>query len=153
MLKVTLVLLVLASAGLAQSSSDGSFSVHHSKHANFSISPAQMHEAESLYQSACSVVQHDFPVSGGSHPHFTVILGTDHNEVHGAERKEVSGSDRDDVRAKGEIWMTKWDPVVFAQGVVVLAFLDQVLTADTIKQMGKRAIRYSNATVDVAGLK
>ena len=136
MLKVMFTLLVLASAGLAQSSSDGSFSVQHSKHAKFSLSPAQMREAESLYQTACAVVQRDFHSTSELHPHFKVLLGAEH----------------DLVRAQNEIWMKKWDPMVFAEGVVVVAFY-QLLTADMIKQLGSRALRYSNAAVDVAGLK
>ncbi|HWY60104.1 MAG TPA: hypothetical protein VNZ03_36915 [Terriglobales bacterium] len=137
MLKLMFTLFLLASAALAQSSSDGSFSVQHSKHANFSLSPAQMRDAESLYQSACAVVQHDFHSSaGGLHPHFTVIIGADSNAVHG----------------KGEIWMKKWNSLLFAQGVVVLAYYE-ALTADVITQLGNRAVRYSNASVDVADLK
>jgi hypothetical protein len=46
-------LLILVSAAMAQLSSDESFSVRHSKHANFSLSRDQMREAESLYHSAC----------------------------------------------------------------------------------------------------
>ena len=137
MLKAVFTLLVLASAGLAQTSSDGSFSVQHSKHANLSLSPTQMREAESLYQSACAVVQRDFHSGAGElRPRFTVVLGADRDEVHG----------------RAEILMKKWNPVVFAEGVVVIAF-DQMLTADVIKRLGERAIRYSNATVDVADLK
>ena len=41
---------------------------------------------------------------------------------------------------------------MFAQGVVVLAF-QQLLTRDAINQLSNRAVRYSNATVDVARLK
>jgi len=48
--------------------------------------------------------------------------------------------------------MKKWDPAMFAEGVVVLAF-DWILTGDTITELGKRAVRSSNASVDVAGLK
>ena len=138
MLKVVFTLLVFVSAGLAQSSSTGLFSVHHAKHTNFSLSPAQMREAESLYQNACAVVQRDFHTEQ-LHPQIEITIGTDRNEVH--------------VRAvRAEIWMTKWDPVVFAQGVVVLAF-DQLLTNDRIQQLGSRAIRYSSSTLDVAGFK
>ncbi len=143
MLKLMFTLLILASAGLAQSSSDGSFSVHHSKHANFSLSPAQMREAESLYQNACAAVQHEFHGGNGElHPHFTVILGKEANQVRTSPMK----SDTD------EIWMTKWDPAVFAEGVVVLAF-DKLLTDVMVTQLSKRAILYSNATLDVAGFK
>jgi hypothetical protein len=137
MLKSTFTLLILVSAAMAQSSSDGSFSVHHSKHAKFSLSRAQMLEAESLYQSACVVVQQDFRVSTGVvHPRFTVVIGAETNEVHNME----------------EIRMKKWNPSMFAEGVVILAYHEE-LTADKIKQLGNRAVRYSNATVDVAGLK
>jgi hypothetical protein len=48
--------------------------------------------------------------------------------------------------------MTKWDPVVFTQGAVIIAF-DQMLTRDLISQMGKRALRQSSAVVNVAGMK
>lgn len=141
MFRVIAVFLFLSSVAVAQTSSDGSFSVRHSKDANFTLSPAQIHEAESIYHSACAVVQHDFHVGAGElHPHFTVVVGADHNEVH-SRRTEV-----------GEIWMKKWNPVIFAQGVVVLAF-DHVLTRDVITQLGNRAVRYSNSTVDVVELK
>jgi hypothetical protein len=73
MLKIMFTFLVLASAGLAQSSRTEWFSVHHSKQANFSMSPAQMREAESVYQSACAVVQHDFRGGSGElHPQIEV---------------------------------------------------------------------------------
>jgi hypothetical protein len=70
------------------------------------------------------------------HPHFTVVLGAESNEVHNME----------------EIRMKKWNPAMFAEGGVVLAYHDE-LTTDKIKQLGNRAVRYSNATIDVAGLK
>src|SRR5271169_2008009 len=138
MLRVMFVFLVLPAVGLAQSSTAGSFSVRHSKDANFSLSPSQIHEAESIYRSACAVVQHDFHIGAGElHPHLMVVIGAERNEVH---------SRRTDV---GEIWMKKWNPILFAQGVVVLAF-DQVLTRDVITKLGDRAVRYSDATVDTS---
>jgi hypothetical protein len=144
MLKVVFTLLVLAAAGLAQSSSDGSFSVRHSKKANFSLSKAQMREAERLYRSACAVVEHDFGRGADQlHPHLTVVVGKNRNEVH-AEYTEI--------RVGDEIWMKKWDPSVFVQGVVVLAF-SQMLTIDVIRQLGMRAVRHSNVTEDIAGLR
>ena len=144
MLKIVFTLLVLTSAGLAQSSSDGSFSVRHSKHGNFSLSAVQMREAESLYQNACAVVQHDFPgVARELHPHFAVVIGADRNEVHAYHTATQVGD---------EIWMKKWDPVLFTEGAVVIAF-NQLLTRDVIQQLSTRAVRYSGATLDVAGLK
>lgn len=136
MVRIVFALLVLASTGLAQSSSDKSFSVRHSKHENFSLSSAQMREAESLYRSACVVVEREFHSAGELHPHFTVIIG----------------ADRDEILLRKEIRMRAWNPTMFAQGVVVLAF-DQVLTDDVIVQLATRAVRHSNAMVDVAGLK
>jgi hypothetical protein len=148
MLKIMCTLLILASAGLAQSSSDGSFSVHHAKHANFSLTPTQMREAESLYQSACVVVQDDVRSSAGEFhlPHFTVVIGADSNEVRGniVHSNEAAG--------QPEIRLKKWNPRVFAEGVVVLAF-DQMLTSDLVAQLGNRAVRYSGATVDLSNLK
>ncbi len=143
MLRVMLAVFVLVSAGLAQSSSDGSFSVHHSKDAKFTLSKSQMHDAESLYQSACAAVRQNFHSTTELHPHFTVVIGADRNEVHSGGMKVDGGL---------EIWMTKWNPTTFAQGVVVLAF-QQLLTRDAITQLGDRAIRSTNATVDVAELK
>ena len=67
-------------------------------------------------------------------------IGAERNEVH------VMHSEHD------EIWMKKWDPMVFAKGVVVLA-VSQSLTRDLIEQLGARAVRYSNATVDVSGFR
>jgi hypothetical protein len=141
MSKLLSVLVVLSSFGLAQSSSDGAFSVHHLNNVNYSVRPAQMREAESIYHTACSVVQREFH-SGASElcPHFTVVIGAEQNELHS---RRAQG---------GEIWMKKWDPIVFAQGVVVLTF-DHMLTRDVIVQLGNRALRQSNATADVAGLK
>jgi hypothetical protein len=142
MLRVMVTLFVLASAGLAQSSVDGSFSVRHSKRANFSLSRAQMREAESLYQSTCTAVQQNFHSIDALRPHFTVVIGTDRDEVHSGGMKVDGGL---------EIWMKKWDSSVFAEGVVVLAF-QQLLTQDVVKRLKRQAIRSSNATVDVAEL-
>jgi hypothetical protein len=72
---------------------------------------------------------------------FTVVIGADQNQV--LSRRLT----QDD-----EIWMKRWDPDVFAQGVVLLA-VDQSLTPDVVKRLGKRAVRYSNATVDISGFK
>jgi hypothetical protein len=143
MLRVLVTLLILASTVLAQSSSDGSFSVRHAKHANFSLSQAQMHEAETLYRSTCKAVQETFHSDVELHPHFTVIIGANRDEVHSGGMKVDSGL---------EIWMKKWNSTVYAQGVVVLAF-QQLLTDDMVKRLERQAIRSSNATVDVAGLK
>lgn len=140
MSKLISVIILLASLGSAQSSSDGAFSVHHLNNVNYSLRPTQMREAESIYHAACSVVQHEFHGASELCPHVAVVIGTELNELHS---KRAQG---------GEIWMKKWDPTVFAQGVVVLTF-DQMLTRDVIVQLGDRALRQSTATVNVAGVK
>ena len=141
MWKIALVLLVLASMALAQSSSDGSFSVRHAKNENFSLSKTEMQKAESLYQNACAAVQHEFHSTEELRPHFTVIVGADRDQVHGYG-----------VHAPPEIWMKKWDPTVFAEGVVVLAF-DQILSPNLVTQLSKGALNVSNATADGVGFK
>jgi len=147
MLKLIVTLLALASASLAQSSSDKSFVVMHSKQPDFSLSAAQMQEAESLYKSACEVVQREFHAgSGALHPRFTVIIGADTDEVYGvmSESKNLDGAI--------QIRMKKWNPISFTQGVVVIAF-DQMLRTALIDQLATRAVRHSGATLDAAGLK
>lgn len=130
MLKVFLVLLVMTSALLAQSSSDGSFSVRDIAHGSPVLTPAQLREAESIYLNACAIVQHDFHSSDLKHPHVDVIVGTDRDLVHG----------------RSEMWMTKWDKDKFAQGIVLLLLLN----TDVIEQLSSRAVRYSNATINVS---
>lgn len=141
MSKLLCVLVVLSSLGFAQSSSDGSFSVRHLNNVNFSLRPAQMLEAESIYRSACSVVKREF-YRGTSEPcpHFTVVIGAKRNQLHSRRTQD------------GEISMKKWDPFVFAEGVVVLTF-DDMLTRDAIAQLGNQALQQSNAAINVAGLK
>jgi hypothetical protein len=136
MLKAMVTLFLLVSTGIAQSSSDGFFVVRHVTKPGASLTPAQMHDAEKLYQNTCAVVQRDFHRSSELHPRFTVVLGAERNEVHG----------------NTEIWLTKWNPAMFAEGVVVMAF-QQVLTTDVIKQLAKRAVQYSDAMIDVSELK
>jgi hypothetical protein len=134
MLKALVTTFFMVSLGIAQSS-DSFFSARHMTKPGVSLTPAQMQEAQKLYRNACAEVQRDFHSKSELRPRFTVILGTDHDEVHG----------------RTELWLTKWNPSMFAQGVVVMAF-DQVLTADLVRQLAGRAIQYSNATVDVTEL-
>jgi hypothetical protein len=136
MLKAIAALLFLASTCIAQSSADGFFVVRNIKKSGALLTPAQLREAEKLYQSACAVVQRDFHGNAELRPRFNVLLGTDQNEVHG----------------RTEIWLKQWSQTMFTEGVVVLAF-DQVLTGDAIKQLGKHAAERATATVDLAELK
>ena len=136
MLKTIAAVLFLASTCIAQSSAGGFFVVRNIKKSGDLLTPVQMREAEKLYQSACAVVQRDFHGNAELRPRFTVLLGTDRNEVHGGT----------------EIWLKHWSHAMFTEGVVVLAF-DEVLTADVIKQLGKQAVERATAIVDLAELK
>ena len=136
MLKTIAALLFLASTCIAQSSADGFFVVRNIKKSGALLTPVQMREAEKLYQSACAVVQRDFHGNAELRPRFTVLLGTDRNEVHG----------------RTEIWLKQWSHAMFTEGVVVLAF-NQLLTGDAIKQLGKQAVERATAVVDIAELK
>lgn len=102
-----------------------------------------MRQAENLYTIACAVVKHDFHNGAGElRPRFKVVIGAENNEVHSARMRHDSDA---------ELWMKKWNPMVFAQGVVVLAF-DELLTREVITQLGNRTIRYSDASVDASDL-
>ncbi len=141
MSKLISILLLLSSVGFAQSFSDGSFSVRHINKVNFSLTPAQILEAESIYHDACWVVQREFHKGAIQPcPHFMVLVGAERNRLHSGRTQG------------GQIWMKKWDPIVFAQGVVVLTF-DQILTRGLIMELGNRAVQQSKAAKDVARLK
>lgn len=132
-LEICISLLFFAGVGFGQSSSDGMFVVQNVNRSGSLLSGAQLRQAEELYQSACGIVKRDFRATTDLRPRFTVIIGTDHNEVHG----------------RSEIWLKQWNPALFTEGVVVLAF-EEVLTPDAIKQMGERAVRYTDSSVDMA---
>jgi len=136
MLKAIVTAMFLVATCVGQSSSGSLFVVRHIKKSDFSLTPGQMREAEKLYVSTCAVVQREFPGSGELRPRFTVLVGTERNEVH----------------RQTEIWLKKWNPALFAQGVAVLAF-DKVLTSDLVRKLAQRGIQQSNAMVDVTDLK
>ncbi|HEY6370277.1 MAG TPA: hypothetical protein VIX37_06840, partial [Candidatus Sulfotelmatobacter sp.] len=122
MWKTLLISFALSLPGLAQTSSDGSFSVHHLKRANFSLKPEQMRDAENIYRNACVVVQRDFLSAACElHLRFTVVIGAERDEVLARRTTQAD-----------ELWMKKWDPNVSAQGVVLLA-VEQSLTPDVVQ--------------------
>ncbi|HZR56384.1 MAG TPA: hypothetical protein VFA74_05895 [Terriglobales bacterium] len=135
MSRATVVLFLLAPICFAQSSFSGNFRIRHIKRPGFSLAPTQLHEAEKLYQSVCAVVQRDLP-NNALRPRFTVSLGAERDEIHGTS----------------EIWLKKWNPGAFVEGVVVLA-VNHRLSADMVQQLTKRAVQYNNAMVSVGDLK
>ena len=136
MVRAIVTAIFLVTSCLGQSSSGGFFVVRHIKKSEFSLTPAQMREAEKLYINTCAVVRREFPGNGELHPRFTVLVGADRDEVH----------------HQTELWLRQWNPGLFAEGVAVLAF-DQLLTTDLVQKLAKRGILQSNATVDVSDLK
>ena len=99
-MKFAISVLALAAACLAQEGL-----TIDSKHKERVSAP----EAEKIYFSACSVVRQEFEVKPPILPRVKLVLGTSKNGVLWDER---------------EIWLTRWDPYLFAQGVVMLAFAD-----------------------------
>jgi hypothetical protein len=93
-------------------------------------------EAEKVYLSACSVVREEFVVERPILPRVKLVLGAKKNVVLWAQR---------------EIWLTRWDRYLFAQGVVMLAF-DDLLTRDRKIAMTKRAVNWADATVEIERL-
>jgi hypothetical protein len=93
-------------------------------------------EAEKIYFSACSVVEEEFVINHPILPRVKLVLGANKNVVVWAER---------------EIWLTRWDRYLFAQGVVMLAFAD-LLTGDRKIAMIKRAVNWADSTVKIERL-
>ncbi len=89
-------------------------------------------DAEKIYFSACSAVEREFRISRAVRPQVTLVVGADQNVA-----------DRD---AK-EIRLTKWDPYLFAQGVVFFAF-EELLPAGERVAVAKRAITWADSTVE-----
>jgi hypothetical protein len=90
-------------------------------------------EAEKIYLSACSVVQREFGGVRSVRPRVTLILG--------ANRDAILFNDR-------KIELTKWEPRLFAQGVVVFAFED-LMPLDQRRVLASRAVNWADATVGI----
>ncbi|MBI3475029.1 MAG: hypothetical protein HY010_04805 [Acidobacteria bacterium] len=89
-------------------------------------------EANHLYLSACSAVQQQF---GGVHairPQVTLVLGADQDGAFWDTR---------------EIRLTKWNPYLFAEGVVIFAMGDLVKREQA--GIARRAVMWSDSTVDI----
>ena len=93
-------------------------------------------EAEKIYFSACAVVREEFDVKRPILPRIKLVLGASKNGVLWDER---------------EIWLTRWDPYLFAQGVVMLAFAE-IMTGDRRMLMTKRAMNWADSTVEIKRL-
>ena len=94
-------------------------------------------ELQKLYVSACSLVQREYGQTHAPRPRFTLVLGVDKDELAFRDR---------------EIRLRKWDPFLFTQGVVLLAFED-LMPMDQRITIAKRAVGWADATVDVSSLR
>jgi hypothetical protein len=90
-------------------------------------------EVDKVYLSACSAVQSEFGVKRPVRPQITLILG--------AEKDEAAIDKR-------EIRLVKWNPYLFAQGVVAFAFGDLMSTDDRLT-MARRAVNWATSTIEI----
>lgn len=119
---IAIVLLILVTTSLAQEP----ITVRNPRSQRWSADDAQ-----AIYRSACSVIQQEFGHS--VQPRVVLVLGADKDGVDWNQR---------------EIRLKKWDPDMFAQGVVMLGF-DDLLTAERKMALTRRALNWNNATVSV----
>jgi hypothetical protein len=92
----------------------------------------QTSEALKIYFSSCAVVQREFGVGHELRPGVILVLGAN---------KDLLDFERREIR------LTKWDPYLFAQGVVVLAFED-LLPKKELLSVAKRAVSWADSTID-----
>jgi hypothetical protein len=90
-------------------------------------------EAEKIYLSACSITEREFGGHRAPRPQVTLILGSDVNQADW------------DLR---EIRLIKWDPYLFAQGVVIFAFED-LMPTELRLAVARRAVTWVDSTVEV----
>jgi len=93
-------------------------------------------DAESVYLSACSAVEREFRISRPIRPQVTLVIGADEDRAYWGTR---------------EIRLTKWDPYLFAQGVVIFAFEDLLPDGERMA-VAKRAVTWADSTVDAKNL-
>jgi hypothetical protein len=103
---------------------------------NRSREKVQEAEVQKLYVSACAIVRQEFHDQHLDNPAMTLVIGADKDEMLSNER---------------EIRLVRWNPYLFAQGVVMLAFQD-LLTVQRKLNMTTRAVSQADATVAVQQL-
>ena len=94
-------------------------------------------DAEQIYVTACSAVERELRTGRPLRPQVTLVLGARENGAFVGPR---------------EIRLTRWDPYMFAQGVVFFA-LDELLPKQDRLAMAKRAVAWSSSTVAVNNLR
>jgi hypothetical protein len=94
-------------------------------------------EVQTIYLSACKVVEQEFSRTGPVRPRLRLFVGSDADRVY---------------YPKYEIQLTKWDKFKFAQGVVILA-TDSLLPNAKKYSLSKLALVEAEGVVDVRELK
>ena len=95
-------------------------------------------DAEKVYASTCSVVEREFRTPRPVKPPVTLVVGSSENRAFFRPRREIR--------------LTKWDPHLFAQGVVIFALEDLLSETERIA-VAARAVKLAESTVDVKDLK
>lgn len=103
---------------------------------NRSKEKVQEAEVQKLYLSACAIVRQEFHDQYLDTPAVTLVIGADKDEMFPQER---------------EIRLVRWNPYLFAQGVVMLAFQD-LLPLQRKLNMSTRAVSQADATIAVQQL-
>lgn len=103
---------------------------------NRSKEKVQEAEVQKLYLSACAIVRQEFHDQYLDNPAVTLVIGADKDEMFPQER---------------EIRLVRWNPYLFAQGVVMLAFQD-LLPLQRKLNMSTRAVSQADATIAVQQL-
>ena len=94
-------------------------------------------EAQTIYLSACRVVEQEFSRTDPVRPRLTLLLGADRDSLYYPNR---------------EIRLRKWDKYKFAQGVVILA-LNDLMPEDKKLSLSKLAVLEADSTINVRLLK
>jgi hypothetical protein len=119
-------------SGESSSPLDGFFTIHNPHNQTLSYP-----EAETIYLSACRVVEQQFSRADPVRPRLSLLLGSENDRVYYPKR---------------EIQLRKWDKYKFAEGVVILA-VDSLLPADAKLSLSKVAVSEAETMVDVRELK
>src|SRR6266446_7201654 len=93
-------------------------------------------EADKLYLSACSAVQREFGGSRSIRPQITLVLGANKDQA---------------VIDSREIRLIKWNPYLFAQGVVVIAFED-LMPPEHRSAVARRAVNWAGSTIEIKAI-
>ena len=93
-------------------------------------------EAEKVYLSACSAVERQFRITRSVKPRVTLVVGAREDRAYLESR---------------EIRLTRWDPYMFAQGVVIFAFEDLLPERERIA-VAHRGVKWAGSTVDIKSL-